>query len=102
MNDGKDDPKPTTGRRFWWCGGKEGSGHVVGEISHKDLQEGGRVKALLVYETSLEAPPEDVPPMRGVVVTGYDLQCTMCKAQFEWYPNIASLKRLLSHYTKDV
>lgn len=99
-----EEPNPTQSniRQFWWCGGKEGCGHVVGEIGHKDLQEGGRVKALLVYETSLEAPPDNVPAVRALVITGYDMQCTIDHAKFDWYPSIMALRRLLSHYSKDV
>lgn len=93
---------PTNKRQYWWCGGRNGCGHVVGEISHKELQTGGKVKVLLVYETSLEEAPIDIPPDRGMIVTGFRIPCTICAKTFDWYPSIESLNKLLSHYKQDV
>lgn len=85
-------------RRFWYCGGNR-DGHVVGEIVRKELQDVGHVTALLVYESSLDVPPPDfVPQDRGMIVTGYELSCTICGRKFEWYPSLESLRRMMRRY----
>jgi hypothetical protein len=91
-------PSDPNARQFWWCGGKEGCGHVVGEIGHKDMQEGGRMKVLLVYEQSLDVPPIDVPTLRGQVPSGFEMRCTLCNSLWEWYLSKASLNKLLMNY----
>lgn len=91
-------PLETQQRRFWYCSGN-GQGHVVGEIVSKELDVVGRVTALLVYECALEAPSVDyVPRDRGMIVTGYKMPCTICGREFEWYPSLEALKRLLRRY----
>lgn len=85
-------------RTFWYCGGKKDCGHVVGEIGHMDLQKGGSMKVLLLYEQSLDAPPDEVPPLRGRMPSVFDAQCTKCKNKFEWYLSLESLNKLMSHY----
>jgi hypothetical protein len=89
---------PGNDRKFWWCGGKDGCGHVVGEIGYKDLQAGDRMTGLLVYETSLDTPPKDMPKDRGLMVTGFGYSCTLCPNTYDWYPSLASLRKLLSRY----
>lgn len=85
-------------RRFWYCNGN-GHGHIVGEIVRKELQSVGTVTALLIYERSLEAPPVDfIPPNRGMIVTGYGMTCTICGREFEWYPSLEALRKLMRHY----
>jgi hypothetical protein len=92
------DPK----RKYWWCGGKTGAGHIVGELGHIDMQIAGRVKVLLLYEESVDAPAEEVPPLRERLVTGFEVHCTKCANQFDWYPSLESLNKLLKHYEKVV
>lgn len=89
---------PASERRFWWCGGKAGYGHVVGEIVHMDLQISGRVTALVLFEDALFGPPTGIPPDRGYVVSGFGIPCSLCKNRFDWYPSLESLNKLLERY----
>ncbi len=72
---------------------------MVGEIVRTDLQSVGHITALVVYDESLDAPPADfVPKRRGIVVTGYKIPCTICGREFEWYPSLGSLRKMLRRY----
>lgn len=93
---------PANNRRYWYCGGRTGFGHVVGEISHKDINGIGKVTALLIYDKSLPVPPSEIPPDRGMVITGFGMRCTICSNTFDWYPSLESLNKLLFHYKQDV
>lgn len=94
---------PSNNRRFWYCDGKtKGRGHVVGEIAYSNLRQGGKTSTLRLFEQSLLTTPTDEPVLRGVVISGVGLQCTLCKNRFDWYPSLESLKKLLSHYKQDV
>ena len=93
---------PVDVRKFWWCGGKKGCGHIVGEIAYTHVRQGGKASMLRVFEQSLSAPPTGEPVLRGVVISGLGLQCTLCTNRFDWYPSLEALKTLLSHYKQDV
>ena len=85
-------------RRFWYCGGKTGIGHVVGELVYVALmREGCRQTALRQYEQSLDAPPEAVPPARNdcIVGTCKGMHCTLCANTFDWYAGDAAMKQIL-------
>lgn len=85
-------------RRFWYCSGN-GQGHIVGEIVQKEFQFIGTVTALLIYEDALDAPPIDfIPPNRGMIISGYRMPCTICGREFEWYPSLDALRKLMRHY----
>lgn len=92
---------PALDRKYWWCGGKIGCGHIVGEVGQRDLQKGGRVKVLLVYERSLDVAPTEVQPVRGQVVSCFGFQCTQCANQYDWYPSLDVLNRIVMSYRKD-
>jgi hypothetical protein len=89
---------PASKRKFWWCGGRDGCGHVVGEIGHIDMHKAGRVKVLLLYEQSLDVPPCDIPLLRERLISAFNIRCTLCSNQFEWYPNIESFNKLMANY----
>lgn len=89
------EPKPEK-RRFVWCCG-DGKGHVVGEIGYKVL-DGKKVTVLMHYKTSLREPPSDTPALHGKIATAYELECTICNAKYDWFPSLASLQKLMSHY----
>lgn len=83
-------------RRFWWCGGKDGVGHVVGELGYVDLRNVGRVSVLLLYEQALATPPAEIPPVRAKLFgTVLEVQCTCCDQRFNWWMGEAGMQRLL-------
>ena len=86
------------GRTFFWCGRRRGEGHIVGEIGTVELRTGGRTTALMQYETSVAFEPVEVPAVRGKVISGYGMHCTVCGREYEWYPSLESLRRLMSRY----
>jgi hypothetical protein len=67
-------------KRYWY--GK--CGHVLGEI--KVVVYGDRqVKALAVYEQSLEVPPVVTPEIRCTAVGSLDgIRCTKCGRRRDW------------------
>lgn len=88
---------PANQRTFWWCGGKDGVGHVVGELAYVNLRV-GRVTALLLYEDAQDELPGEVPPLRQRLIgTALDIQCTCCGNQFDWYAGQATLNRMLNN-----
>ena len=90
-------------RTFWYCGGMAASGHVVGELGSVDLQKEVTVTALLLYAQSLDAPPEQLPCLRGRIVgTVLDIQCTCCDNKINWYIGQAAMARMLGCDPKDV
>lgn len=100
---------PASDRRFWWCGGKDGIGHVVGEVVRVDMQRPNRqgsvnLPALYQYEKSLPMPPDDVPPARNgaVIGTSLGMHCTCCNKTYDWYQGEAAMSKLLALITKDV
>lgn len=101
-NDSTPAPSKPLDLKYWWCGGRTGCGHIVGHISHHDMQNSGKVKTLVIYEQSLDTAPSEIQPVRGEVTAGFHLQCTRCANQYEWYPSLEALNRLLAHYQKDV
>jgi hypothetical protein len=88
---------PPDERRFWYCGGKTGIGHVVGELVYVKLMHhcGGQT-ALMQYEQSLDAPPDDSPPARNDAIVGTvkGMHCTLCSNTFDWYAGEAAMERL--------
>lgn len=93
---------PALDRKYWWCGGKTGCGHIVGEVGQRELQKGGAVKVLSVYEQSLDAAPTEAQPVRGQVVSCLGFRCTKCGKLYDWYPSLNVLNRLVARYQKDV
>lgn len=88
-----------TERRFWYCGGRTGVGHVVGELVYVRLMFSESVQtALMQYEHSLLDPPYDTcPPARNDAIVGTvkGLHCTLCSNTFDWYAGDAAMKRIL-------
>ena len=93
---------PTEERTFWYCGGKTGLGHVVGELGHLDFPS-GRVTTLLLYEEALMEPPDLVPPARvsAIVGTVMGIQCSRCHNRFNWYVGLATFQKLMDAVRKD-
>lgn len=89
---------PANRRKFCWCGGRDGCGHVVGELTYRDFQEGGRVTMLAVYESATVSPPDEMPELRGTIASGYGMHCTLCENEWDWYFSRASLDKLLLNY----
>jgi hypothetical protein len=89
---------PKMRREFWYCGGKTGDGHVVGELVYVNLLHfSGKQTALMQYEQSRQEPPEDVPPARidAIIGTVKGMHCTLCSNTFDWYAGDAAMKRIL-------
>lgn len=86
-------------RRFWYCGGKTGVGHVVGELVYVELLHGsGRQTALLQYEQSQYWPPLAYLPLArndAIVGTCKGMHCTLCENTFDWYAGKAAMQRIL-------
>lgn len=97
-----DNPAPSKhlDLKYWWCGGKTGCGHIVGEIARRELQKGGTVKVLNVYEQSLDVAPTEAPLVRGQVVSCFGFRCTKCGNLYDWYPSLESLNRIVMNYRK--
>ena len=87
-------------RVFWYC--SKDTSHVVGELRNVALMDGsGHVTVLMLYEQAVMVSPEDVPPLRAdKVFHAEGLRCTICGREFDWYPSLPSLMRLLNRYEK--
>jgi hypothetical protein len=85
---------PTDNRTFWWCGGKDGVGHVVGELGEIEI-ESGKVTGLFLYQESIWTPPKIMPPLRmRLIGTALDIKCTQCQCKFNWYIGQGALIKL--------
>jgi hypothetical protein len=91
---------PQDNRIFWWCGGQDGAGHVVGELGTVDL-ECGKVTGLMLYKESVWMPPKIMPPLRmRLIGTALDISCTLCKNKYHWHMGEGALTKLLATLKK--
>jgi hypothetical protein len=86
---------PENTRTFIWCGRQDGAGHVVGELGWTKVDRGW-ISALLLYEQSLDAPPDQIPLLRMEAILGTvkGVHCTCCQNRFDWYFGQASMSRM--------
>lgn len=94
---------PANDRRLW--PNKKIHQHVLGEIRYV-LSGQRRVRALMLYETSVEREqiPDDLPPLRGRVIGDQDqIRCTICKRPVaDWLIGEDALDALLERVMKPV
>ena len=87
---------PANERRFW----RAGCGHILGET--KRVASGtGTARALMLYESSVEQEPAELPPLRGRVIGSMDaIRCTLCGRQRDWIIGEDALSGLIERVRK--
>lgn len=88
---------PANERRFWPR--PDVHRHVLGELAHMYIGQ-TRVRALMLYETSVERDqvPAELPSLRGKVIGDVDgLICTLCgESVADWHIADDAMEALIS------
>lgn len=88
---------PANERRFWPR--LDVHRHVLGELAYMYIGQ-TRVRALMLYETSVERDqiPAELPTLRGKVIGDVDgLVCTLCgKSVADWHISDDAIEALIS------
>ncbi len=88
---------PANERRQWVGSCK----HVVGEVKYVTRVSGVRLRALMVYETSLLELPAELPPLRMKLIgDALEIKCTICGAVRDWYLGEDAINELLANRKK--